>query len=92
MVTFYDFPKEHWRHIGTTNVVESPFSAVRLRTGAARRFKKAANAIVLIWKVLMVTGKRFRKLNAPHLLSEVFEGIEYADGKRVSKQEGRAAV
>ena len=83
MVTFYDFPKEHWRHIRTTNVVESPFSAVRLRTGAARRFKKVANATVLIWKVLMVTEKRFRKLNAPHLLSEVFEGIEYDDGKRV---------
>jgi len=92
MVTFYDFPKEHWRHIRTTNVVESPFSAVRLRTGAARRFKKVANATALIWKVLMVTEKRFRKLNASHLLIEVYEGIEYKDGKRVSNQEGRAAA
>jgi len=92
MVTFYDFPKEHWRHIRTTNVVESPFSAVRLRTGAARRFKKVANATALIWKVLMVTEKRFRKLNAPHLLNEVYEGIEYKDGKRESNHEGRAAA
>jgi len=92
MVAFYDFPSEHWRHIRTTNVVESPFSAVRLRTGAARRFKKVANATALIWKVLMVTEKRFRKLNAPHLLSELYEGIEYEDGKRVPDQDGRAAA
>jgi transposase-like protein len=92
MVTFYDFPREHWRHIRTTNIVESPFSAVRLRTGAARRFKKVANATALIWKVLMVTEKRFRKLNAPHLLNEVYEGTEYKDGKRVSFVEGKAAA
>jgi transposase-like protein len=41
-VTFYAFPKEHWKHLRTTNVVESPFAAVRLRTGAAMRFKHDA--------------------------------------------------
>ena len=92
MVVFYDFPKEHWRHIRTTNIVESPFSAVRLRTGAAKRLRNVANATTLIWKVLMVAEKRFRKLNASHLLSEVCEGIEYKDGKRVYNQEGRAAA
>jgi len=92
MVTFYDFPREHWRHIRTTNIVESPFSTVRLRTGAARRFRKTANATALIWKVLMVVEKRFRKLNAPHLLSEVYEGIEYRDGKRLSNEQGRNAA
>jgi len=92
MVTFYDFPREHWKHIRTTNIIESPFSAVRLRTGAAKRFKKVANATALIWKVLMVTEKRFRKLNAPHLLSEVYEGIKYKDGIRVLNEEGRAAA
>jgi len=87
MVTFYDFPREHWRHIRTSNIVESPFSTVRLRTGAARRYTTA-----LIWKVLMVVEKRFRKLNAPHLLSEVYEGIEYRDGIRLSKEHGRDAA
>ena len=47
MVTFYRFPKDHWIHLRTTNVVESPFSAVRLRTDAARRYKKVANAEAL---------------------------------------------
>ena len=92
MVTFYDFPREHWRHIRTTNIVESPFSAVRLRTGAARRFRKVANATALIWKVLMVAEKRFRKLDAPHLLSELYEGIVYRDGVRMSNETGRVAA
>ena len=47
MVTFYDFPKAHWQHLRTTNVVESPFASVRLRTDAAKRYKKVANATAL---------------------------------------------
>jgi len=57
-----------------------------------RRFKKVAYATALIWKVLMVTEKRFRKLNAPHLLSEVYEDIKYQDGIRLSNEDGRAAA
>lgn len=52
MVTFYSFPKEHWVHLRTTNVVESPFGSVRLRTDAAKRFKKVQNATAMIWKLL----------------------------------------
>ncbi len=65
MVTFYDFPGEHWRHRRTSNIVESFFFTVRLRTGAAKRFIKVSNATAIIWKVLMVVEKGFRKLNAP---------------------------
>ena len=54
MVTFYGYPKEHWVHLRTTNVVESPFSAIRLRTDAAKRFKKVDNATAMIWKLLTV--------------------------------------
>jgi putative transposase len=84
MVTFYGFPKEHWKHIRTTNVVESPFSSVRLRTNAARRYKKVNNATALIWKVLMVAQRRFRRLDAPHLLADIFEGVRFTDGNRIS--------
>ncbi len=69
MVTFYRFPKDRWIHLRTTNVVESPFAAVRLRTDAARRYKKVANAEALIWKILMIAEKKFRRLNAPELLA-----------------------
>jgi len=44
MVTFYRFPQEHWRHLRMTNVVESPFAGLRLRTDAAKRYRKVENA------------------------------------------------
>lgn len=80
MVTFYSFPKEHWVHIRTTNVVESPFSAVRLRTDAAKRFKKVENATAMIWKLLKVAEKNFRNLKGYWLLPDVFEGKQFVDG------------
>ncbi|MGI0128550.1 MAG: IS256 family transposase [Thermoplasmata archaeon] len=80
MVTYYTFPAAHWRHLRTTNVIESPFHAVRLRTTAAKRFKKVENATALIWKLLLVAQDQFRKLNAPHLCANVFAGVPYRDG------------
>ena len=77
MVAFYDFPEDHWKHLRTTNVVESPFAAVRLRTTAAKRFKRVESATALVWKLLLVAEKRFRRLDAPHLLKDVFEGRDY---------------
>jgi transposase-like protein len=48
MLTYYQFPKDHWRHLRTTNVVESPFAAVRRRTSAAKRFQKVERATAII--------------------------------------------
>jgi len=92
MVTFYEFPHEHWRHLRTSNVVESPFASVRLRTAAGKRYKKVASATALIWKILMIAESRFRHLNAAHLLREVAEGAEYEDGVRVHHANRRAAA
>jgi transposase-like protein len=83
MVTFYSFPKEHWVHIRTTTIVESPFSSVRLRTDAARRFKKVSNASAMIWKLLRVAEKRFRRLKGHELLRDVYEGKVFVDGVAV---------
>lgn len=92
MVAFYDFPKEHWKHLRTTNVVESPFAAVRLRTDAAKRFKKTANATAMIWRLLLVAEKRFRKIDAPHLAAEVYRGVVFEDGVKVTKHNQRVAA
>jgi transposase-like protein len=83
MLTYYQFPKEHWRHLRTTNVVESPFAAVRLRTSAAKRFKKVERATAIIWRLLCVAEKRFRKLNAPEQCRDVYRGVRYVDGIEV---------
>lgn len=91
LTTFYDFPQEHWKHIRTTNVVESPFAALRLRTGAAKRFKVVANATMFIWRVLRVRESRFRRLDAPELLADVYGGRRFADGKPIARASGKVA-
>jgi len=90
MVTFYQFPKEHWKHLRTTNVVESPFAALRLRTDAAKRYKKVENATVVIWKMLMLAERRFRRLDAPEKLMEVYLGFgirEAREGTEIKRDE-----
>jgi len=88
MITFFNYPEEHWRHIRTTNPVESPFASVRLRTNAAKRFKKVENATAVLWKMLMIVERRFKRLKAPELMKRVFEGVVYVDGmeKHIDKQ------
>ncbi len=81
LVAFYDFPQEHWIHLRTTNVIESPFACVRLRTTAAKRFKRVDSATALIWKVLGVAEQSWRRLNAAHLLPLVLAGKVFTDGK-----------
>ena len=83
MVTFYDFPREHWQHLRTTNPAESPFAALRLRTDAAKRYKRVDRATAVIWKMLMIAEKRFRRLKAPGLMRDVYLGTLYMDGKAI---------
>jgi putative transposase len=83
LTTYYDFPREHWKHLRTSNVVESPFSRVRLRTAASRRFKSQINATCLIWKTLMIAEMSFRKLDAPQLVANVARGTKYENGDEV---------
>ena len=92
MVTSYEFPQEHWKHLRTTNPVESPFAVVRLRTIAAKRYKKVENATAVIWKTLMIAQQSFRKLDAPELLAEVAEGAVYSNGVRVKEIEQEVAA
>ncbi len=63
-----------------SNVVESPFSSVRLRTDAAKRFRKVQNATAMIWKLLQVAEKSFRSLKAAELLPDVYAGKVFVDG------------
>ena len=92
LVSFYRFPKEHWKHLRTTNVVESPFAALRLRTDAARRYKKVENATAVIWKMLLLAEKRFRRLDAPQRLTQVFLGVGFLDGVEIKREEALAVA
>jgi transposase-like protein len=92
MVTFYQFPREHWKHLRTSNPVESPFAAVRLRTAAAKRFKKVENATAVIWKTLLIAEKTFRRLDAPELLADVASEVTYVNGVRAVNRRTEAAA
>ena len=92
LVTFYHFPREHWPHLRTTNVVESPFATVRLRTTAAKRFKKVDNATTLIWKILQVAESTFRKLKGAELLPAVYAGAQYVDGVLMRRTQQQMAA
>jgi len=99
LVAYYDFPREHWKHLRTTNPVESPFAAVRLRTTAAKRYRRVENATAVLClprpirrgKTLLLAERRFRKLNAPELLPEVAAGVRFENGERVRITEKVAA-
>ena len=92
MVTFFSFPEEHWKHLRTTNVVESPFAALRLRTDAAKRYKKVENATAVIWKMLLLAEKGFRRLDAPERLTQVFLGVGFLDGVEIKREEALAVA
>ena len=93
MVSSYRIHRAHWRHLRTPNVIESPFAAPRLRTDAVKRFKKVANAIVEIWKMLVAESEtKFRKLTAPESPQDVCEGAQYRDGVRVDDHQERDAA
>lgn len=87
MMTFYRFPKEHWTHLRTSNIVESPFAALRLRTDAAKRFRKVERATAVIWKMLLISEQSFRKLNAPALMAKVYAGATCKDGAIIAQRE-----
>jgi len=92
MVTFYRFPKEHWKHLRTTNVVESPFAALRLRTDAAKRYRKVENATAVIWKMLMLAEQRFRRLDAPEKIKLIYLGIDLYESQEAKREEVLAVV
>lgn len=86
MVTFYSFPKEHWTHLRTSNIAESPFATIRLRipqSGTARRYKRVDNATAMIWKLLQVAERAWRRLKGHELLEDVYHGKRYVDGMPV---------
>ena len=74
-------------------MVASPFAAVRLRTTAGKRYTRVESATALIWKVLQVAERTFRRLNAPELLPAVYAGVQFVDGvqQRTSARQEVAA-
>ena len=70
-LTFYKFPEAHWPHLRTSNVIESPFASVRLRTNAAKRFKKTKSGVYMVHQVMLRLEQSWRRLISAHLCGTV---------------------
>src|SRR5262245_6833433 len=82
LLTFYDFPAEHWIHIRTTNPIESTFSTVRLRHDKTKGSGSRVACLTMVFKLMKSASKRWRSLNGSPLLAEVIRGIKFTDGIR----------
>lgn len=71
MFTYFDFPKQHWIHLKTSNPIESAFAPVRLRTNAAKRLRTATGALYLVYKLIERYSRSWRTINSPEKLQEV---------------------
>lgn len=82
LLAFYDFPAEHWKHIRTTNPIESVFSSVKMRTRKTRGCLSRTTALTMAFRLLLSAQKRWQKLNGSTLLAEVIRGVKFVDGTR----------
>jgi transposase-like protein len=82
LLTFYDFPAEHWVHIRTTNPIESVFATVRLRHDKTKGSGSRAACLTMVYKLMASASKKWRTLNGSTLLPEVVKGTVFIDGVR----------
>ncbi len=80
LLTFYDFPAEHWKHLRTTNPIESVFATVRLRHRRTKGSGTRARCLAMVHQLMQSASKRWRLLNGATLLPDVIAGVQFTDG------------
>jgi transposase-like protein len=88
LLTFYDFPAEHWIHLRTTNPIESTFATVRLRHRRTKGNGSRLACLTMVFKLMQSAEKRWRLLNGAKLLPDVIQGVTFIDG--IKPQEAAA--
>lgn len=81
LLTFFDFPAEHWRHIRTTNPIESTFATVRLRTAKVRSCFSSKTVLTMALKLCQCAERKWIKLHHPKKLAEVIRGVKFVNGE-----------
>ena len=87
LTAFYDFPAEHWRHLRTSNAIESSFATVKLRTRVTKGAGSKKAALAMAYKLLDALQLRWRRFNGHELVADVLEGVKFKDGIRVTDDE-----
>jgi transposase-like protein len=83
LLTFYDFPAEHWDHLRTSNPIESVFATVRHRTVRTKGALSQDTARLMVFKLVMAAAKTWRKLKGENQLPKVIQGVTFKDGVEV---------
>jgi len=92
LLSFYDFPAEHWKHLRTTNVIESSFATVRHRTVRSKGCLSNKTALAMIFKLAEAAEKSWRRLNGHNQLPKIVLGIKFTDGIEVVRSQAQAAA
>jgi len=89
LLAFFDFPAEHWLHLRTGNVIESPFATVRLRQRVTKGAGSRQKGLLMAFQLLAMAEQRWRRINGAHLIPLVRAGVLFSDGVQA---EGRNAA
>ena len=92
LLTFYDFPAEHWDHLRTSNPIESVFATVRHRTVRAKGALSQDTARLMVFKLVMAAAKTWRRLKGEHQLPKVIQGIRFTNGVEVINTPAQTAA
>jgi transposase-like protein len=92
LLTHFEFPAEHWIHLRTTNVIESTFATVKLRTRKTKGAGSRAAGLAMVYKLLEAAQARWRCINAPHLVALVRAGATIVDGFIIEREDQQYAL
>ena len=84
LLAFYDFPAEHWKHLRTTNPIESTFATVRHRTIRSKGCLSNKTALAMVFKLVEGAQKSWRRLDGHNQLPKIIEGVKFVDGLEVA--------
>ena len=92
LLAFYDFPAEHWKHLRTTNVIESSFATIRHRTVRSKGCLSNKTALAMIFKLAEAAERSWRRLDGHRQLPKLILGVKFTDGIEVVRSKGQAAA
>ncbi|MCP5021459.1 MAG: IS256 family transposase, partial [bacterium] len=84
MLAFYSFPAATWKHIRTTNPIESTFATVRLRTKRTKGAGSRIASLTMVFKLAQAAERKWRKLDGHEFLGDVIQGVQFKDGIKVT--------
>jgi transposase-like protein len=92
LLTFFGFPAEHWKHLRTTNPIESSFATVRLRQRVTKGPGSRRRGLLMAYKLLRMAEERWRRLDGASLLPLVRAGVRFKNGEQIEREDTHQKV